>query len=226
MNSTVELATRLGEERLPGGWNLLRLKAADTARRLTPGLMPVIDGQARTVMASDAAGGTLSVILRDTESLAETPAITGLAGTAAPLPRGRVLLVGQERGLFALVHWLAALRRQPDTDLLVLLGTPGRFPFQPAPSRIYLPDMPPHVIATMPLLDDWHIPGRLAHVDGLPGCYEGEVLDFAASWLNQLTGEARGATHLVLAGAPSWCDSAHARLSPSAPASLTTQTLP
>lgn len=208
MSSTAEPAVLLSQETLPGAWRQLRLKAPACASALAPGLMPVLAGRARTLMGCDPVGGTLSLALGPDEALPEVWRIEGLAGTAAPLPQGPVVLVGEDKGLFALVYWLSVLRRRPGVQPLTLLGTRGVFPFQPAPSRIYLPDMPAAVIATMPLLDDWQLPGRLAHEEGLPGCFEGRVLDFARLWLAGLTAETRAQTSLILAGSATWCDTA------------------
>lgn len=70
---------------------------------------------------------------------------------------------------------------------LVLVESQYPWPFQPKPSMIYLPDLPQHVIACLPLLDDKSIPSRLCHQDGNPGCFEDSAEQLAQAWLNQLT---------------------------------------
>jgi dihydroorotate dehydrogenase electron transfer subunit len=66
---------------------------------------------------------------------------------------------------------------------LVLMGSEVPFPFQPRPSRILVPGVPDAVIAAMPLLDDWHVPSRLASQAGYAGCFDGYVTELARHWL-------------------------------------------
>jgi dihydroorotate dehydrogenase electron transfer subunit len=74
---------------------------------------------------------------------------------------------------------------------LVLLESAVPFFFRPRPSRLLVPAMPAGVIATLPLLEDWGIPCRLASTLEVPGCYEGSALELASAWLEALAPEAR-----------------------------------
>jgi len=58
----------------------------------------------------------------------------------------------------------------------------GRLPFRPQPSRYLTPMLPAHVTAALPLLDDWQIVSRIAHPDGLPGCFDAEPDALIAAW--------------------------------------------
>lgn len=68
---------------------------------------------------------------------------------------------------------------------LVILETDDLFPFYPTPSRKMIPFIPPEVIASLPLLEDWGIPNRLASPQDRPGCFNGSADDLATLWLKQ-----------------------------------------
>jgi dihydroorotate dehydrogenase electron transfer subunit len=74
---------------------------------------------------------------------------------------------------------------------VVLMGSEVPFPFRPRPSQIIMSGMPDGVIASMPLLEDWGVPSRLASLQGYAGCYEGFITDLARCWLDSLTGAQR-----------------------------------
>ena len=57
------------------------------------------------------------------------------------------------------------------------MGSEIPFPFKTRPSQIIINRFPESIIATMPLLEDWGIPCRLASLQDYPGCYEGYVTD-------------------------------------------------
>lgn len=65
---------------------------------------------------------------------------------------------------------------------IAFIGTKTRFPFLPAPSRILIKGLPSHVIASIPLLDDWQIPNRLASLEEMPGVFHGTVNALAQSF--------------------------------------------
>ena len=71
----------------------------------------------------------------------------------------------------------------------VILGSEVPFPFTTKPSEIMVSGIPDGVIASMPLLDDWNIPSRLASLQGYAGTYEGYVTDLARHWLKSLSKE-------------------------------------
>ncbi len=212
---------QLASETLPGGlWQQTRVHCPDAAG-LGPGQSLCIAGEPVAIMSRDSQGN-LSLVHRRERPL-DLDGDWTLEDAPAALEPGPRLLVAEDSGLFASVFWVAELRRRTDTSVLALLGATGVFPFSPSPSRIYLPDMPAPVIATMPLFDDWQIPARLAHADGLPGCYDGPVLALAETWLSALATPARSRLQLVLLGSASWLDEARARLTGLACAGLTAQ---
>jgi hypothetical protein len=74
----------------------------------------------------------------------------------------------------AALCWLAECARQNITDVLGFFDA-DTLPFRPQPSRILLPSLPAHVIASHPLCESWGIASRLASASERPGCYEGSV---------------------------------------------------
>ena len=97
--------------------------------------------------------------------------------------RPRPLLIGGGVGIPPMIYLAEHLRRVPNVDPLLLMGSEAPFPFMTRPSQIMVPGMPASVIAAMPLLEDWRIASRLASLQGFPGCYEGYVTDLAAQWI-------------------------------------------
>lgn len=82
----------------------------------------------------------------------------------------------------------------------VIMGSEVPFPFPARPSQILMPELPDGVIATMPLLDDWNIPCRLASLQGYAGCHQGYVTDLARLWLEALDDDARAEVEIFSCG--------------------------
>ena len=85
-----------------------------------------------------------------------------------------------------LIFLAECLHIKPAFRPLVILGSEVPFPFQPHPSRHEVPHLPSEASASMPLLDAWGIPNRLASIQDYPGCYKGYVTDLAHHWLATL----------------------------------------
>lgn len=98
-------------------------------------------------------------------------------GDALTTP-AQAILVGI--GLPGLGGVLKAAQAWKDSAQLIALLQLDALPFQAAPSRIWLPGMPSATIATLPLLEDWRIPCRLAA--DAPGCFEGDVHALLQAW--------------------------------------------
>ena len=101
------------------------------------------------------------------------------------MDKPRALLIGGGVGIPPMVFLADKLREikgayQP----FVIMGSEVPFPFKAEPSKFMLPGMPADVIASMPLMEDWGIPSRLASLQGYPGCFEGYVTDLARAWLD------------------------------------------
>ena len=99
--------------------------------------------------------------------------------------RPRPLLIGEGAGIGPIIG-VAERLREPPWKPLVLLGSDTPFPFRTHPSAVIIAGIPTPTIACMPLLEQWGIPSRLASTMDLPGCFEGRVIDLAATWLASL----------------------------------------
>lgn len=102
----------------------------------------------------------------------------------------RPLLIGGGVGIPPMIFLADELHDKKGAfEPLVLMGSETPFPFTPRPSQIMIPGLPDGVIASMPLMEDWDIPSRLASLQDFAGCYHGYVTDLARAWLDALPKE-------------------------------------
>jgi len=135
--------------------------------------------------------------------IGETLSILGPIGKPFELhsARPRPLLIGGGVGMPPMVFVADTIRQNhPDFSPLMILGSEVPFPFNAQPSEFMIPGMPAGIVATMPLMDDWHIPCRLASTQGYAGCFEGYVTDLARLWLDALTEEQRQQVEVFACG--------------------------
>lgn len=173
---------------LPGNHQLLRLHLPQLSGSITPGQLISVEGIVLPVMRCNRQQQWLELL-----SSAPLPWEMNTAlhcevmGKPFELPATPVtaLLVAEDVGLAPITFLAETLRKDRRHSLLVLLGFNNEIPFRPAPSRIMVNDLPPGVIATMPLFEDWHLPCRIAHADEPPGCFGGDVIELACYCLQQ-----------------------------------------
>jgi dihydroorotate dehydrogenase electron transfer subunit len=133
----------------------------------------------------------------------ETLSILGPIGKPFAIhpDRPRPLLVGGGVGMPPMVFVADTLRQyHPDFSPFMILGSEVPFPFSARPSEFMIPGMPADVVATMPLMEDWRIPCRLASTQGYAGCFQGYVTDLARLWLDALTEEQRQQVEIFACG--------------------------
>jgi dihydroorotate dehydrogenase electron transfer subunit len=99
--------------------------------------------------------------------------------------RPRCLLIGGGVGIPPMVFLAETLRGQP-WQPLAIFGSEIPFPFELRPSNIATPWLSGEVSSSMPLLDEWNIPSRLASLANFEGCFRGYVTDLANKWLTGL----------------------------------------
>jgi len=92
------------------------------------------------------------------------------------------------------------LRRLNGFRPLVLLGSEIPFPFPVVPSQFLIHGAPAGVVGTMPLLEDWGVPCRLASLQGYAGCFEGYVTELAHRWLGSLEPAERNEVEIFACG--------------------------
>ena len=213
-----ERAEVLANDAYPGHQHVLKIRAPEIARRARPGSFvhlrcapSLAMRRPMSIMRADATKGTLDILFKahglGTAELAarkagETLSVLGPIGVPFRLEgyRRRPLLIGGGVGLPPMVYLAEHLRRVGGTMPLVVLGSEVPFPFTLRPSTIMVPGLPPHVIATMPLLEDWGIACRLASQEGYPGCFEGFVTELAAGWIEALGSDARNEIEIFACG--------------------------
>jgi hypothetical protein len=111
------------------------------------------------------------------------------------------LLIGTDSELAAVIRIASEMHHSdPSTPLLVLIGTADAFSFKPRPSTILVPGMLAGVIAAVPSLEEFGIASRLASELGLPGCYDGTVLELAEQWLQELEPSLHAEIAIMVAG--------------------------
>ena len=102
--------------------------------------------------------------------------------------RSNTLLIGGGVGIPPMVFVADSMRQDSATwNPMAILGSELPFPFAERRSSIATPWAGEHVSATMPLLEDWGIPCRLATLSGFDGCFNGYVTDLADLWLASLS---------------------------------------
>jgi len=200
--------------------HVLRLAAPRCAARATPGSFVHLRCAAElpmrrplSIMRADPAAGWIEVLYKvvgpGTRALAavqpqQTLSVLGPIGQGfVPHPeRPRVLAIGGGVGIPPMIFLAEQLRERSATAWkpLVLMGSEIPFPFRARPSTVMIPGMPEAVIASMPLLEEWGTPSRLATLSGFAGCFDGYVTELARAWLVAATPAALAETEIFACG--------------------------
>lgn len=102
--------------------------------------------------------------------------------------RPRALLIGGGVGIPPMVFLAERLKDdKPDWQPLVIMGSEIPFPFDIESSSIATPWLDDEIVGTMPLIEQWGIPARLASLADFGGTYRGYVTDLAREWLESLS---------------------------------------
>ena len=177
-------APKCARSALPGSF--AHLQCADTLPMRRPlSIMRVVDdcidilfkthGDGLRQLAGRKPGDAISVLGPIGQPFRPSPA------------RPNTLLIGGGVGIPPMVFLADYLRQQKgDWQPLAILGSELPFPFDKQASSIPAPWVETAVNATMPLLEDWQVPCRLATLAGYEGCFDGYVTDLADKWLSSL----------------------------------------
>ena len=200
--------------------HILRIAAPLTAARATAGSFVHLRCDARlpmrrplSIMRVNRPDGWIEVLFKvvgtGTAALAErqvgeTLNLMGPIGKGFTLnaERPRVLAIGGGVGIPPMVFLAEQLLGDTRAAWkpLVLMGSEIPFPFRARPSRILVPAAPAEAIASMPMLDEWGVPSRLASNAGYAGCFNGHVTQLAAHWLSGLKADERAAVEIFACG--------------------------
>ena len=101
--------------------------------------------------------------------------------------RPNSLLIGGGVGIPPMV-FLAETLKDSDSNWqpLVLMGSEIPFPFELAKSKLAAQWLQDDIASTMPLLEEWQIPARLASLSDFEGVYRGYVTNLARECLKSL----------------------------------------
>lgn len=201
-----EQALILAHEAYAGDQHVLRLQSPKCAEKAIPGQFVHLTTDPQrplrrpiSIMRVSTAEGWVDLLYKvvgeGTKLLSqrqpgETLSLLGPIGQGFNITSTRPLLIGGGVGMPPMIFAADRLRNVPDSKPLVILGSEVPFPFTAQPSKFVIPGVPADTIASMPLLEDWGIPSRLASLQGYPGVHNGYVTDLARTWLDQLEPEA------------------------------------
>jgi dihydroorotate dehydrogenase electron transfer subunit len=216
---SLEQAEILSHQAHAGGQYIMRLRAPAIAADARPGSFvhlrcdPTLPlRRPMSIMRADGQAGWIDILYKahglGTRLLAgrkekETLSLLGPIGVPFKLNgyRRRPLLIGGGVGIPPMV-FLAEHMTKEDKVIapMAILGSEIPFPFRTRPSRLLIEGMPEGAVATMPLLEDWGIPCRLASLSGFAGCHEGYVTDLARVWLDQFSEAERQSVEIFACG--------------------------
>jgi len=215
---SLETAHILSHQSCAGEQYILRVQAPDCAENARPGQFAhlVCDPllamrRPLSIMRVDPQQGWVDflykVVGQGTAQLAkrktgETISLLGPIGQPFKPDRSRprTLLLGGGVGMPPMIFLAEQLKQENTWQPFVLLGSEVPFPFSQRPSQTMIPGIPEGVIGTMPLLEDWGIPARLASLQGYPGCFDGYITELARCWLDALDERQRSEVEIFACG--------------------------
>ena len=198
----VEDAGLIAVESFPGDQFILRLHSPLCAAKATAGSFAHIQCDERipmrrplSIMRADTRQGWIEVLFKvvgeGLRALSEKKpgdkvSVIGPIGVgfSANPERPNTLLIGGGVGIPPMV-FLAGQLSQKVTQWAptVLMGSEIPFPFELQQSELVTDWLDDHVKSTMPLMERWQVPCRLASLSDFTGCYKGFVTDLAKQFL-------------------------------------------
>ncbi len=205
--------------RFDGDQLIIRMQSPQCARLADPGSFVHIQcdedipmRRPLSIMRASAQDGWIEILFKTggagLRALGEklpgdTLSIIGPIGQGfSPSPdKAHKLLIGGGVGIPPMIFLAERLRESKiSSHPLVIMGSEIPFPFELVKSAIITNWLPDGIDSTMPLLEGWHIPARLASLSGFAGCYDGFVTDLSREWLLSLSPDELGNTEIFSCG--------------------------
>jgi dihydroorotate dehydrogenase electron transfer subunit len=213
----VESGELLSVERFPGDQFIMRIHAPKCAAAAQPGSFVHVTcddtlPMRRPLSIMRAEDGCIEILykivgdgLRWLSAKKPGDAISVLGPIGQPFrpsaERPNTLLIGGGVGIPPMVFLADYLRRDNrDWSPLAILGSELPFPFDLETSSIGTQWLDSKTSATMPLLESWGIPCRLATLSGFDGCFDGYVTDLSDQWLSRLRTDELQKTEIFACG--------------------------
>ena len=213
----VESGELLSVERFPGDQFIMRIHAPKCAAAAQPGSFVHVTcddtlPMRRPLSIMRAEDGCIEILykivgdgLRWLSAKNPGDAISVLGPIGQPFrpsaERPNTLLIGGGVGIPPMVFLADYLRRDNrDWSPLAILGSELPFPFDLETSSIGTQWLDGETSATMPLLESWGIPCRLATLSGFDGCFDGYVTDLSDQWLSRLRTDELQKTEIFACG--------------------------
>lgn len=215
----VEDARVLSVTTFEGAQFVIRLHAPRCATRATPGSFVHVQcsedipmRRPLSIMRSSAAEGWIDVLFKivgeglralSRRQPGDDISIIGPIGRGFSPSRGRrrALLIGGGVGIPPMVFLAEHLSKAGEEwRPLVLMGSEIPFPFRMMASAIATPWLQDTITSTMPLMEQWRIPARLASLSDYAGTYRGYVTELAREWLTTLPDRDRREVEIFACG--------------------------
>ena len=215
----VEEAEVIAVSTFPGEQFVTRLRSPRCATHALPGSFVHIQcddalpmRRPLSIMRADADAGWIDILYKivgpglralSGRTLGERMSVIGPIGHGFTphSERPRTLLIGGGVGIPPMIFLAETLQDSADEwQPLVLMGSEIPFPFESTVSTLPSEWLPPEIVSTMPLLEAWRIPARLASLSDFSGVYRGYVTDLAREWLNRQDQEALAQTEIFACG--------------------------
>lgn len=203
----------------PGEQYRLRLQSPKCAAHATPGSFVHLQCDASiplrrplSIMRADADAGWIEILfkvvgqglhaLADKQPGDKMSSIGPIGHGFETTPeRRRPLLIGGGVGIPPMIFLAETLKNDNFSwQPLVIMGSEIPFPFECNRTAIACDWLPQDIYATMPLLESWGIPVKLASLAEFAGTYRGYVTDVAEKYLASLTRNELAETEIFSCG--------------------------
>ena len=215
----VEDATLIANRAFPGDQFVLRLHAPICARHATAGSFAHIQcdpliamRRPLSILRADVGEGWIEVLFKvvgeglralGNKKPGDFVSVIGPIGIgfSADPERPNALLIGGGVGIPPMVFLAEQMLRETTAwQPTVLMGSEIPFPFELTKSSLQADWLAADVHRSMPLMERWRIPCRLASWSDFKGCYKGYVTDLARRYLEHRTPDDLRQTALFACG--------------------------